>query len=180
MPSGQQGPNDAIQRLPSLVLGRKGDQSRCGRGVGIGNSGPRFAFSLLGKGDKPGGRNGCRIDSGFRHGHPCAVVLTKQQAGLHRPGAGGPRPAGRKRSAQLHVGLLVNGASGRQNVGPTDHRSPIRKRDHQRSSLIGKEIGMAAHLLRGVVDIGNCGLPTRSHGKMREVIDLISRLRREV
>ena len=30
--------------------------------------------------------------------------------------------------------------------------------------------GLAAHLLRGVVDIGDRGLPTRSHGKMREVI----------
>ena len=29
---------------------------------------------------------------------------------------------------------------------------------------------MAAHLLRGVVDIGNRGLPTRSHGKMGEII----------
>ena len=36
--------------------------------------------------------------------------------------------------------------------------------------MIGDEIGLAGHLLRGVVDIGDRGLPTRSHGKMREVI----------
>ena len=54
---------------------------------------------------------------------------------------------------------------GRQNVGPADHRSPIRKRDQQRSSLIGKELGLADHLLRGVVDRGDGGLPTRSHGR---------------
>ena len=101
-------------------------------------------------------------------GTPSLFVPTKQQAGLHRPGAGGPRPAGRQRSAQLDVGLLVNGPPWRQNVGPAGHRSPIRKRDHQRSSVIGKELGLAAHLLRGVVDIGDRGLPTRSHGKMGE------------
>ena len=38
--------------------------------------------------------------------------------------------------------------------------------------MIGKEIGSAGHLLRGEVDIGDRGLPTRSHGKMGEVIDL--------
>ena len=42
--------------------------------------------------------------------------------------------------------------------------------------MIGDEIGLTGHLLTGVVDIGDRGLPTRSHGKMREVIDLISRL----
>ena len=36
--------------------------------------------------------------------------------------------------------------------------------------MIGKEIGLAAHLPRRVVDIGNRGLPTLSHGKMSEVI----------
>ena len=36
--------------------------------------------------------------------------------------------------------------------------------------MIGKELGLAGHFLRGVVDIGERGLPTRSHGKMREVI----------
>ena len=141
---------------------------------GIGHSGPLLAFSLFGKGDEPGCRNCRRIDSAFCYGHPFAVVQTKQKAGLHRPGAGGPRPAGRKRSIQLHVGLLVNGSPWQQNVGPAGHRSLIRKRDHQRTSVIGKEIGLAGYLLRGIVDIGDRGLPTRSHGKMREVIDLIS------
>ena len=36
--------------------------------------------------------------------------------------------------------------------------------------MIGDEIGLTGHLLPGVVDIGDRGLPTHSHGKMREVI----------
>ena len=36
--------------------------------------------------------------------------------------------------------------------------------------MIGKELGLAGHLLRGVVDVGDGGLPTCAHGKMREVI----------
>ena len=43
--------------------------------------------------------------------------------------------------------------------------------------MIGKEIGLAGHLFRGVVDIGDRGLPTRSHRKMGEVIVLTSRRR---
>ena len=170
MPSGQQGPNDAGQRLPILVPGSKGEHGRCVGWVGVCHSGPLLAFSLFGKGDKAGGRNCRGIGCGFCRGQPFAVVLTKQKAGLPRPGAGSPRPAGRKRSAQFDIGLLVHRPPWQQNVGPADHRSLIRKRDHQRTSVIGKEIGLAAHLLRGVVDIGDGGLPTRSHGKMREVI----------
>ena len=177
MPVGRQHQIFDSQHLPIRVPGSKGNQSRCVGRVGIGHSGPILAFSLLGKGDKAGGRNCRRIDSGFRHGHPFAVIPTKQKAGLHRPRAVGPRPAWRQRSAQRHVGLLVNGSPWRQNVGPAVNRSQSRKRDHQRSSVIGDEIGLAGHLLRGVVDIGDRGLPTRSHGKMGEVIDLVSRSR---
>ena len=170
MPVGQQGLVDAGQHLPSRVPGSKGDQGRRGGRVGIGHTGPKPAFSLFGKGHKPGCRNCRRTDCGFSRGHSFAVALTIQKAGLQRPGAGGPRPAGRKRSAPLHVGFLVNGPPWRQNVGPVDNRSQSRKRDHQGTAVIGKELCCAAHLLRGVVDIGYGGLPTRSHGKMWEVI----------
>ena len=149
MASGQQCPIDASQHLSSRVPGSKGDEGRCGGRVCIGHSGPKLTFSLFGKGDKPGCRNCRRIDSGFCRGHPFAVAPTKQKAGLHRPGARGPSPAWRKRSAQVHVGLLVNRPLWRQNIGPAVNRSQSRKRDQQRSSLIGKEIGLAGHLLRG-------------------------------
>ena len=49
--------------LPIRVPSSKGNQSRCVGRVGIGHSGPILAFSLLGKGDKAGGRNCRRIDS---------------------------------------------------------------------------------------------------------------------
>jgi hypothetical protein len=111
--------------------------------------------------------------------YPFAVVQTiqkaptKQKAGLHWSRAVGPSPAGRQRSTQVHVGLLVNRPPGRQNVGPAHNRSQSCERDHERTSVIGKEIGLAAHLLGGVVDIGDRGLPTRSHGKMWEEKDLL-------
>ena len=98
MTSGQQCPNDAGEVLPRRVPDSKGDRDRyVGGRVCISNSCPKLIFSLFGKGDKPGCRNVCGIDSGFRHRHPFAVIPTKQKAGLQRPGAGAPRPAAQEK-----------------------------------------------------------------------------------
>ncbi len=123
----------------SAVRTRRRRRTRARR---AGNSCPKLIFSLFGKGDEPGCRNRRGIDPGFRRGRPFAVAPTKQKTGLHRPGAVGQRPASRQRSAQVHVGLLVNGSPWRQNIGPAVNRSQFGKRDHQRSSVIGDEIGL--------------------------------------
>ena len=68
---------DAGQSSPILVLGSKGDESPPVRRVGVGNCGPSLACRLFGKCDEASGCRRRRIDSGFRHGNPLAIVLTK-------------------------------------------------------------------------------------------------------
>ena len=121
MASGQQCPIDASQHLPSRVPGSKGDVSRCGGRVGIGNSGPKLTFSLFGKGDKPGCRNRRRIDSDFCRGCPFAVAQTIQKTGLHRPRSTWPEPSlaqeersDRRRSPGERTPLVAERRSGCQ------------------------------------------------------------------
>src|ERR1700674_2092889 len=44
------------------------------------------------------------------------------------------------------------------------------KREQQRRSGVGKEIGHAGDCLRGIVDIGKSRLPAASQGELRKVI----------
>ena len=147
MPVGRQHQIFDSQHLPIRVPGSKGNQSRCGGRVGIGHSGPFLPSPCSAKVTKRVAGTVAALTPASAAGIPSLLYQRNRRLACTRPRAVGPRPAGRKRSAQVHVGLLVNGSPWRQNVGPAVNRSQFGKRDHQRSSVIGDEIGLTGHLL---------------------------------